>query len=245
MKEKKSKWIYLGCVVFVIVCVYIFLTAFRQKQQEESTKSQTKLPLKETYVLDDMPVPMQEVVLSDMPVLSDGVSFRIQLVMTNGEYFTEEYAGMGGGTYEENYSGNYELRVLNEDGAPVSRCPVVDQFGEEHFNFGGSFELALADYNQDGCVDFTLGTWGSSSMGIYYLYTVSGEGGIASAYPEGIESVGLEFSKRFEYAEPGFVTYTYNNADGTYSRVVYTWDENLSEYVRGEEEPVPEGEEVP
>ena len=118
---------------------------------------------------------------------------------------------------------------------------MQDEFGGAHFNFGDSFYLALEDYNRDGCADFTLGSWGSSSMGLYYLYTILETGEIVLAYPEAIADVGLEFSKSFEYMEPGFMVYIYDNAAAEYSRVPYRWDEAAGEYVGGEESRVPEG----
>lgn len=105
--------------------------------------------------------------------------------------------------------------------------------------------LALADYNQDGCVDFTLGTWGSSSMGIYYLYTIQEDGTVCLAYPEGIATIGFAFSGKFDIMEDrGFLTYIYSNATGQYSCIPYEWDEKQMEYVQGEETILEESEEL-
>lgn len=184
------------------------------------------------YGEEDMPVALTEAVLGEASVTSDGNDYRIQLVMTEGEYFSEEYAGAGGGIYEENFQGAYELRALRRNGDIVFRLQVADEDGGERFNFGGRFELAAADYNADGCADFTLGIWGSSSMGIYYLYTVYGDGQITLAYPHGIEDAGLDFSRVFEQTEDGFAVQSYNNATGEYSRITYDWDG--TQYVRRE-----------
>lgn len=241
MKRKKKGF----PVCLVILCSGVFLMAACGKESAETPEKPEEAqesPDAESWSLEDMPVHMEEVVLSDMEVMSNGVPIRVQLVMTEGDYFTEEYAGAGGGTYEENYSGTYELRARDERGELLSVCPVKDEFGGDRFNFGGPFQLALADYNQDGCVDFTIGTWGSSSMGIYYLYTILESGEIALAYPEGITDCALEFSHGFEVTESGFVVYIYNNATGIRSRLPYDWDETRSEYVPGEEVSIPEGE---
>lgn len=56
---------------------------------------------------------------------------------------------------------------------------------------------------------------------------------------------GPEPSKAFEYTEQGFVTYTYDNAAGEYSRISYVWEETRGEYVKGEAVQVPEGTKIP
>lgn len=205
-----------------------------------------QLPDMSGYSTEEMPVALTDLILGDWSVVSAGASFELQLILTEGEYFTEEYAGAGGGTFEENYRGSYELRVLDERGREASSLRLRDEFGEEQFNFGGAFDLAVSDYNQDGCADFTLGTWGSSSMGIYYLYTIDGDGRVSMAYPEGIVTMGFAFSGKLESMDdPGFFSCSYNNATGQYSRVPYVWDEARMEYVKGEEMILPEGEEIP
>lgn len=197
------------------------------------------------YSLEEMPVPLQEIVMSDMTTQAGNRTIRILLVMTEGEYTTEAYEASAGGVYPENFRGSYELRTLTEQGDPIDSLVLTDESGEHEFNFGGEFALALEDYNQDGCPDFTLGTWGSSSMGIYYLYTVTESGKINQAYPDGIADTGFAFSKALEQtAEPGFAVSLYNQADGSSNRIVYAWEENPEEfsgsYVPVEESALPQ-----
>lgn len=250
LKEKKKRTVFLVIAfsMFIVFCGGAFLTIPRKMENTAGTAAvseQGKNMVTEEYSIEEMPVYLEGVILSDTLVRNEGRIRYIQLVMTEGEYFTEEYAGAGGGTYEENYRGTYEFWVLDENRNRISRCPVKDEFGETMFNFGEDFKLELADYNADGCADFTLGTWGSSSIGLYYLYTLLDSGEIISACPEAIVDMGLEFSRRFELAEPGFVVYTYNNAAGTYSRILYRWEEEQGMYVKGEEQEVMEDEETP
>ncbi len=197
------------------------------------------------YSLEEMPVPLQEIVMSDMTTQAGNRTIRILLVMTEGEYTTEAYEASAGGVYPENFRGSYELRTLTEQGDQIDCLVLTDESGEHEFNFGGEFALALEDYNQDGCPDFTLGTWGSSSMGIYYLYTVTESGKIEQAYPDGIAGTGFAFSKALEQtAEPGFAVSLYNQADGSSNRIVYAWEENPEEfsgsYVPVEESALPQ-----
>lgn len=186
------------------------------------------------YSLEEMPVPLQEIVMSDMTTQAGNRTIRILLVMTEGEYTTEAYEASAGGVYPENFRGSYELRTLTEQGDPIDSLVLTDESGEHEFNFGGEFALALEDYNQDGCPDFTLGTWGSSSMGIYYLYTITESGKIKQAYPDGIADTGFAFSKALEQtAEPGFAVSLYNQADGSSNRIVYAWEEKPEEFSGG------------
>lgn len=245
LKGRKERTVFLVLFfsLFAVFCGAAFMTVPRSEYMGISgtVSEQGRNMVTREYFVEEMPVYLEQVILSETPVNSGGLTRYIQLVMTEGEYFTEEYAGSGGGTFGENYRGTYELWVLDENREQICRYPVQDEFGGTIFNFGESFELALADYNADGCVDFTLGTWGSSSMGLYYLYTLTGNGEIVQAYPEAIADSGLTFSRRFEIAEPGFVVYTYNNAVGEHARILYRWEETQGMYVRGEEEPISAG----
>lgn len=240
-RKKRTALLILLFSLFASFCGAAFLTVPRGAEGTEIPETageQGRNMVRKEYSVEEMPFYLEQVILSDTPVNSGGLTRYIQLVMTEGEYFTEEYAGAGGGIFAENYRGTYELRVLDENREEIFSYPVQDEFGGTTFNFGDSFELLTADYNADGCVDFTLGTWGSSSMGLYYLYTLLENGEIVQAYPEAVADLGFAFSKKFEAAEPGFITYTYNNASGEYSRVLYRWEETQGMYVRGEEQPI-------
>lgn len=240
-KKKRTIFVILFSAIFGVFCGGAFWTVPRGMENTASTEAVNEQGMNmvtKEYSIEEMPVYLERVILSDTPVNSGGMTRYVQLVMTEGEYYTEEYAGSGGGTYTENYRGTYELWVLDENRERIFRYPVQDEFGETTFNFGEDFKLELADYNGDGCVDFTLGTWGSSSMGLYYLYTLLDSGEIVSTYPEAIADIGLKFSKKFEIAEPGFVVYTYNNATGEYMRVLYQWEETQGVYMKREEQKV-------
>lgn len=206
-----------------------------KEHNHESTLAADLVPAgaisEKNYRLEEMPVPLREIVMSDMTTQAGNRTVRILLVMTEGEYTTEVYEASAGGVYSENFRGSYELRTLTEQGEQIDHLVLTDESGEHEFNFGGEFALTLEDYNQDGCPDFTLGTWGSSSMGVYYLYTVTESGKIEQVYPDGIADTGFAFSKALERTEePGFAVSLYNQADGSYSRIVYAWEENPEEF---------------
>lgn len=240
-RKKRTIFLVVFFSLFMVFCGGAFMTVPRGTGGMGSPGTESEQGMNMVngeYSPEEMPVYLEQVILSDTPVNSRGLTGFIQLVMTEGEYFTEEYAGAGGGVFPENYRGIYELRVLDENREEISRYLLQDEFGGIVFHFGDSFALLTEDYNADGCVDFTLGTWGSSSMGLYYLYTLLENGEIMQAYPEAVADLGFAFSKRFETAEPGFVTCIYNNATGEYGRVLYRWEKTQGIYVREEEQPI-------
>lgn len=236
-KKKRTVFLVLFFSLFSVVCGGAFMTVprFGHGGISGTDSEQGKNMVTREYSVEEMPVYLERVILSDTPVNSAGRIRYIQLVMTEGEYFTEEYAGAGGGTFAENYRGTYELWGLDENRGRIFRYPLQDESGGTVFNFGEAFELALADYNADGCADFTLGTWGSSSMGLYYLYTLTEKGEILQAYPEAIADSGLSFSRRFELADAGFMVHIYHNDTGEYRKIPYRWEETQGKYVMGEE----------
>lgn len=239
MEKKHEKFILVSRSCFTALAV-ITLTACaggtldeKEDNHEHTEKvnlTRTDAVREKNYSLEEMPVPLEEIVLSDTMAQAGDKTVRILLVMTDGEYTTEEYEAYAGGIYPENFRGNYELRTLTEQGEQIDSLALTDESGGHEFNFGGEFDLALEDYNRDGCPDFTLGTWGSSSMGVYYLYTVTEDGRIEQAYPKGIADTGFAFSKGLERTEnPGFAVSVYNQADGDSSRIVYEWKEDQSD----------------
>lgn len=107
--------------------------------------------------------------------LSNGDVLYVDLEMTDGKHYTEEEAGgPGGGIYADNYRGAYRLRVLDSRGETVS---TYSDLGGE-LNFSGKFDLAMADYNNDGRPDFTIGQFANSNGAVYEIYSLNERGEI-------------------------------------------------------------------
>ena len=106
--------------------------------------------------------------------MADGGILYINLEMIEGKHYTEEEAGgPGGGTYADNYRGSYRIRVADSNGRTVSESALGGEL-----NFGGAFDLAIADYNNDGRPDFTLGQHASSNGAVYEIYSLNERGEI-------------------------------------------------------------------
>ncbi len=108
---------------------------------------------------------------------ADGDILYINLEMIDGKHYTEEEAGgPGGGIYTDNYIGSYRLRVVDSTGETRSTYKPL----EDQLNFWAPFELAIADYNNDGQPDFTLGQHASSNGAVYEIYSLNERGEIVS-----------------------------------------------------------------
>lgn len=106
---------------------------------------------------------------------ADGDILYINLEMIDGKHYTEEEAGgPGGGIYADNYIGSYRLRVVDSAGKTRSTYKPL----EDQLNFWAPFELAIADYNNDGRPDFTIGQHASSNGAVYELYSLNERGEI-------------------------------------------------------------------
>lgn len=105
----------------------------------------------------------------------DGDVLYVNLEMIDGKHYTEEEAGgPGGGIYADNYIGTYRLHVVDSEGETLSTYKALG--GE--LNFWAPFDLAFADYNDDGRPDFTLGQHASSNGAVYEIYSLNERGEI-------------------------------------------------------------------
>lgn len=162
--------------------------------------------------------------------------YILELWLDQGIYGSVEEFGAGGGIYEENYIGKYYLNVTDENGEVLSKRELGLDFEEgDRMNFSGPFEIMVEDYNQDGCPDFTIGSYGSSSVNLYVLYTVREDGKLELLGKE-IPNCSLgEFSVAFEKGENGtFFGSMWDNAVGEKITIVYMWDEEQKKYVESE-----------
>lgn len=128
MGKRRGKFILVSRSCFIVLAV-ILLTACAGKTSDKKednhehteTANLTRADAvrEKNYSLEEMPVPLEEIVLSDTMAQAGDKTMRILLVMTDGEYTTEEYEAYAGGIYPENFRGNYELRILTEQGEQI------------------------------------------------------------------------------------------------------------------------------
>ncbi len=179
------------------------------------------------------PILLKDVILSDSSVtLFDGTDAKLRLVMTKGHYYDEAYAGAGGGTYAENYNGSYELQLLDQRDTILSAIDLNSDWDNQNINFNGPFAILFADYNDDKCPDFSIGTYGSSNMNLYYLYTITANNTIKRICQSEIVNATKEWSVVFQHElqdkKYRFFTDVYNNADGETHHNTYYFEINNS-----------------
>lgn len=175
----------------------------------------------------------EHVIGEEFSELPDGRSVCLRLVLEEGEYFTDEYENYvpSIGMYPQNYQGRYRLDVLLRSGERLSSRPLCEDFDSEALNFPGEVSLSLFDYNWDGHPELTIGQQGSSSIMLYGLYTLEGDGSLRRSCPVLIADSGsmdafsVVLPRRESDEGHGFCAYPYNNAIGAVSEEVYRWDE--------------------
>lgn len=165
--------------------------------------------------------------------------YIVELWLEEGIYGSDQEFGPGGGIYEENYIGAYYLTVTDEEGEVLSKRELKQDFAQgDQMNFPGGFEILTADYNQDGCPDFTIGSYGSSAVNLYALYTIKADGKLALLGKDIPACSPGEFSVVFEQgAHQSFLGSMWDNAAGERRPVVYVWEEGQETYAEAVKEP--------
>lgn len=156
----------------------------------------------------------------------------IRLVMMEGEYYTLDETIPGVGTYDENYDGQYVLQLVDPQSNLLDEISLNGDRESEKINFPGEFEICIGDYNEDGLPDFTIGTAGSSSMNLFWIYSVDENGKIVNTGE--ISDVSKEFSifPEQEDGSSGFNAVIWNNATGKEEKIKYNWNVEIGKYMQ-------------
>lgn len=201
----------------VLAAVLVFCAGFAANPRSQAGERLKNFVITSTYV-----------------TLQDGTRAELMLVMTDGVHISGEEAGYGGDIRDENDIGSCELR-LYLDGRLISDYPLTkeDENGTGLIFHERYFPIAVADYNDDGNPDFSLGQWGSSSIRLYSLFTITRDGTILPvsdplALPD---SVTLDYSALFESDGSTVTTYRYNNASGEMEPQVFSWDASEHKFI--------------
>lgn len=187
-------------------------------------------------ITGDNPGELNEYRLCQQELETENGIYILEFWMDQGIYGSVEEFGAGGGIYEENYIGKYHLAVVDENGEVLSKRELGQDFEEgDRMNFPGTFEIMVEDYNQDGCPDFTIGSYGSSSVNLYALYTIREDGKLDLLGKDILNCSPSQFSVAFEKGENGsFFGSMWDNAVGERMTVGYIWDEAQKKYVENE-----------
>lgn len=176
---------------------------------------------------------------SGVMVFSSGSEVTVELWLTEGRFYDgtmDEFLPRID-AYSENYEGRYELRTVDGQGGILFQTDLKELWQEANdiFNFPREFTLQWADYNADGCPDFTIGVPQSSVNMGFLLITVRENGALERINREELCLNSFEnFSVVFEHdAKAGKMPITgtrYNNVTGEVENIVYQYDEQTGLY---------------
>ena len=172
--------------------------------------------------------------------IEDGTQITVELWMTEGVYFKGEQQAPSIYVYEENYQGNYVIKTMDESGKLLWEFNLKnlwEAYEGENFNFPKGFIIPEADYNGDGCPDFTLGQPASSAAYVYMLLTVMPDGRIDKLCAENIlcsESKDFSVVFRQDEAQKAILVSVWDNALGEDCEEEYIYDENECLYMKAE-----------
>ncbi len=155
----------------------------------------------------------------------------VRLIMTDGEYYTIDEVAASVGVYDENYEGQYVLQLVDAQGSVLDEISLNQDRQMDKINFAGEFDICIGDYNGDNLPDFTIGTAGSSSMNLMWIYSVDASGKLINT------GEFMEFTHDFSVLpqqEDGVCFYAtiWNNATCEEEKVYYDWDAENKKYVR-------------
>lgn len=158
--------------------------------------------------------------------------FRLNVFLKSGKYYSDEHVPLAIGTYPENYEGEYVLQFMNNAYDILDELSLNEDWGYEFVNFPGEFELCVSDYNKDGYPDFVIGSSGSSSMNIYWLYSVDENQRIVRISDEFAHiSNSFSFFLEQDIDSDSFYINRWNNALGKNEIIQYNWDAIAFKYL--------------
>ena len=136
-------------------------------------------------------------------------SMRLSFIWVEGKHFVDDQEWCGEG---EKYTGKFIFRVELFDAQSGNK--TVDTSLDSLYPNGGSFdfisasaeqpwEIKMADYNNDGQLDFNLITYGACTMDACWLFTVNPSGKVEVLKIDGKEDL-LAINKLYDHSVPDF-----------------------------------------
>ena len=137
--------------------------------------------------------------------------YVLTLQLIEGSYETDLQMGpyFGGG-----WTGQYELVLHDAESSEVITRHALAEWQQELI-FTEEFPIQLADYNEDGIMEFLIGQYGCSNYNFYRIYYITPE--LEIGYYEEIGELMItskEMSPVLERNEDGTLYSYYNNAGG-------------------------------
>ncbi|TBL79018.1 FG-GAP repeat protein [Paenibacillus thalictri] len=158
---------------------------------------------------------------SDIDYDRNGSMEKLEVRMLSGGLKEEQEPGPYTGPYWE---GTFQLMLSGVDGTPLHRLDLNSTFGSEALIFAKNraFNIAFADYNNDGYPDFTIGQYFSSNGFTYNIYSLQPEGIIV--LHRDLYTAAGEYSILYEKAGTASFKNRYYDMDkGKMTETLFTW----------------------
>lgn len=171
---------------------------------------------------EEIPVDTTTIIAkSDIDYDRNGSKEKLTVRMMSGGLKEEKEPGPYAGA---NWEGKFQLELAAEDGTLLHTLDLNTTFGGETLIFAKNraFDIAFADYNNDGYPDFSIGQYFSSNGFTYNLYSLKPEG-IAVLHRD-LLTADSNYSILYEKAgNTSFKNRYYDMDKGKMSETLFTW----------------------
>ncbi|RAV17754.1 hypothetical protein [Paenibacillus contaminans] len=170
----------------------------------------------------DIPVDTTTVLAkSDIDYDRNGSKEKLTVRMMSGGLKEEKEPGPYTGVYWE---GKFQLELAAEDGTLLHTLDLNSTFGEDSLIFAKNraFNIAFADYNNDGYPDFSIGQYFSSNGFTYNLFSLKPEG--IAVIHRALFTADTNYSILYEKAgNTSFKNRYYDMDKGQMAETLFTW----------------------
>lgn len=154
----------------------------------------------------------------------DGREETIVVKMVDGRHYEDTNIGPFSGW---KWEGGFDIELRDNGGKVLSTFDLNQAFSGEPLIFKDKFNIAFEDYNNDGCMDFTIGQYASSNGYEYSFFSIKKNGSIVLLpfdKSTGIFNDNNGYSTKFEKVDNvTFKNIYYDNSIGKRIENQYKW----------------------
>lgn len=166
----------------------------------------------------------------------DAINEELIIKMVKGKHYEDSEPGPFMGW---KWEGRFVAELKDIKGKPISTFELNNAFFDEPLIFKDKFSIEFEDYNNDGCIDFTVGQYASSNSYLYRMFSISKDGSITmlpSDKGTGVFNNNAGYSARFEKVDNlTFKTRCYDNVTSQFMEYQFKWVNNRFENVASQE----------
>lgn len=154
---------------------------------------------------------------------SDTVNILLKL---HNYSYVENWSKEIGAEYSfgRRYEGNAGLYIVDNKGEEITKL-IIDDYYSFGCVFTNFFTIEVSDYNDDGFIDFAIGQKITNDIYSYQMYTYrNDEIEVLTNYKNGISSIPMGYSVRFETDKKNILTSVYSKEVASYIKLEYEWD---------------------